>query len=168
MDDQRAGDGSGERRELPGERRPERQLERPPSERYRDVEPALDEPSGGSRWRGVVMAAIAALIGAVAIAVAGGKLTITAGLLVIAAVIGWIIAGLVALGADPTTGRTTRRLIATILALVAVAAGQIGLWIIARQEGGTLGVIDYLAEVFGLLVPLELLLAGGMAWWRTA
>ena len=86
--------------------------------------------------------------------------TITAGLLVIAVVIGWLVAALVSFGADPGAGRTGRRATATVIALAGVALGQIGLWLIARQEGGTLGVIDYLAEVFGFLVPLELALAG--------
>jgi hypothetical protein len=26
--------------------------------------------------------------------------------------------------------------------------------------------IDYLGQTFGLIVPLELLLAAGIAWWR--
>jgi hypothetical protein len=154
---------------VPGERRPERQLERPPSDRYRDdaePRPADEAPTAGPR--GIVGAIVAALVGAIAIAVGGGLMTITAGLLVIAAVLGWVVAALVSLDADPAAGRRGRRTTATIVGLAGVALGQVGLWIIAREEGGTLGPIDYLAEVFGVLVPLEFALAGGIAWWRTA
>jgi hypothetical protein len=53
------------------------------------------------------------------------------------------------------------------LALTGVALGQLGLWLLARQEGGVLSPLDYLAEVFGILVPLELAIAGLVAWWRS-
>ena len=47
----------------------------------------------------------------------------------------------------------------------AVALGQLGLWWYAGTEGGVLPLVDYLAETFGLLVPLQALLAAGFAWW---
>ena len=37
---------------------------------------------------------------------------------------------------------------------IGVALGQVGLWLLGREEGGVLSLIDYLAEVFGFLVPL--------------
>jgi hypothetical protein len=49
-----------------------------------------------------------------------------------------------------------------------VALGQLGLWLVARQEGGTLDLIAYLGEVFGWLVPAQLAIAGALAWWRTS
>jgi hypothetical protein len=42
--------------------------------------------------------------------------------------------------------------------------GQLGLWLYALTEGGVLGPIDYLGEVFGLLVPLELGVAAVIGW----
>jgi hypothetical protein len=168
VDDERVTEGTGDPPQVPGERRPERQLERPPSERYQEAEPVPADDAGRSpRW-GTAAAVLTALVGAVAISIAGGKLTLTAGLLVIAGVLAWLVAGLVSMGADPTSGRTGRRSVATVLALGGVALGQVGLWLIGRQEGGTLGLVDYLAEVFGFLVPLQLALAGTIAWWRTA
>jgi hypothetical protein len=168
VDDEPVNEGTGDPPQVPGERRPERQLERPPSDRYQEAGPVPASDAGRSpRW-GTVAAVLTSLMGAVAIAIAGGKLTIPAGLLVIAGVLGWLVAGLASMGADPTSGRTGRRGIATVLALGGVALGQIGLWLIGRQEGGTLGLIDYLAEVFGFLVPLQFALAGAIAWWRTA
>jgi hypothetical protein len=120
--------------------------------------------------RAIVVAFIAAIGGGIAIAVAGGILTITAGLLVLAAVVGWVVGAVfsLALGPTPPGGRAIRRSFAAIIALLGVVLGQVGLWLIAREEGGTLGVVDYLAEVFGFLVPAELALAAAFAWWRAA
>lgn len=156
-----------------GDRRPsdapgERRLARPPSERY--VAPAPETPPAGAapdgdadRRRGSVLAALVAIVGAVAITVAGGLLAITAGLLVIAAALGWAIATVLAQGTAPAQ----RRWLAPGIAAVGVALGQIGLWLVARQEGGTLGLIDYLAETFGFLVPLQLAIAAVVAWWQS-
>ncbi len=156
--------------EAPGERR----LDRPPSDRYQvadqPAEPVGRDETGaaapGSRSRGLVAAVAAAAGGGLVIAVAGGLLTITAGLVVIAGVLGWVVGALIGLGADTSRGRQQRRVLAAGLAIGGVALGQVGLWLIARQEGGTLGPVAYLAEVFGALVPLELALAAGFAWWR--
>ncbi len=156
-----------------GDRRPsdapgERRLARPPSERY--VAPA-PEPSpagatpdrGADPRRGSVLAVLLTILGAVAITVAGGLLAITAGLLVIAAALGWAIATVLAQG----TAIARRRWLAPSIALLGVALGQAGLWLVARQEGGTLGLIDYLAETFGFLVPLQLAIAAVVAWWQS-
>ena len=120
--------------------------------------------------RGIAAAFAAAIAGAIAIAVGGGLLTITAGLLVVAAIVGWVVAVALTLGAGPATdaGRRRRRWIAAVIALSGVALGQVGLWLIARGEGGTLGPIDYLAETFGVLVPAQVLIAATVAWWRAA
>jgi hypothetical protein len=152
----------------PGERRPGR-LERPPSERYRSPEQtgaASDERP--STARGLVAAVMAAIAGGIVIAIGGGLLTITAGLVVIAAVVGWIVALALDFGAGTRADRGRRRWTAALIGLAAVALGQLGLWLIARGEGGTLGLVDYLAEVFGILVPAELLIAAVVAWWRAA
>ena len=91
-------------------------------------------------------------------------------MLVVAAVVGWVVGAVftIALGPTPAGGRTIRRSLAAVIALLGVALGQVGLWLIARQEGGTLAIGDYLAEVFGLLVPAEFALAAAFAWWRAA
>lgn len=155
----------------PGDRRPARQLDRPPSERYGSdeeaPEPTAERPPSA---RGIAVAAVATMVGAIIIALGGGLLTITAGLLVVAGVLGWLVAVALMLGAGPTAAgeRGRRRWTAAIIALAGVALGQVGLWLIARGEGGTLGVIDYLAETFGVLVPAEMLIATAVAWWRGA
>ena len=47
---------------------------------------------------------------------------------------------------------------------MSVALGQAGLWQYARTEGGVLAPLDYLAEVYGPLVPLQLVAAAVAAW----
>ena len=149
----------------PGERR----LERPPSDRYRPTpsEPEPGPAGTGSLGRAVAFGTAAAIGCAVVITVAGGLVAITAGLLVIAAVVGWVVAGAVTSGARIAVPRPTVRWLAVALAVTGVALGQVGLWLLGREEGGVLSLIDYLAEVFGFLVPLQLGIAGLVAWWQT-
>jgi hypothetical protein len=54
--------------------------------------------------------------------------------------------------------------IALVVALLAVALGQFGLWLYARTEGGVLSFIDYLGAAFGPLVPLQFAAAAIGAW----
>ena len=49
--------------------------------------------------------------------------------------------------------------------MLAILLGQVGLWLFARSEGGVLSPIDYLAQTFGVLVPLQVLAAAAAAWW---
>jgi hypothetical protein len=144
----------------PGERR----LERPPSDRYTSAAPEPASGGEGSHGRGVAFAGLTAVVGAAAITVAGGIFAITAGLVVFAAALGWAVAEALSRGGDDKPPR--RRWLAAGLAVVGVALGQVGLWLVARQEGGTLGVVEYLWEVFGILVPLQLVVAPLVAWWR--
>lgn len=156
-----------------GDRRPsdapgERRLARPPSERYAAPAPetlpaGATSDDGADPRRGSVLAVLLAMAGAGVITVAGGLLAITAGLLVIAAALGWAIATVLAQGNAPAQ----RRWLAPSIAPLGVALGQVGLWLVARQEGGTLGLIDYLAETFGFLVPLQLAIAAVVAWWQS-
>jgi hypothetical protein len=89
---------------------------------------------------------------------------VTAGLIAVAALGGWAIAFAVRAGAaGALTGRRLATT-ATVLAAIGVLGGQLGLWLFARYEGGVLGPVDYLAETFGLLVPLELAFAVAAAW----
>jgi hypothetical protein len=96
----------------------------------------------------------AALAGALAITVLGGVATVTAGLVVVAGATGWVVGALL-------PGRVRA---AVVLALAAVALGQLGLWAYALSEGGVLGPLDLLWQVYGGLVPLEFLAAAILAW----
>jgi hypothetical protein len=87
----------------------------------------------------------------------------TAGLVVIAALVGWAVAVSLRAG-DGGFSRSQRTVIAIVLALLGVALGQVGLWLLGREEGGVLTPVDYLAEVFGFLVPFQLGVAAVAAW----
>ena len=141
----------------PGERR----LAHPPSDRYRAaeahaaaIEADLPDPAA-SVARGLAIAVAIAIVGAVAIVVVGGVLSETTGLVVVAGATGLFVAYALQVGAADRL--TTRRRIGLAIGItvVAIALGQLGVWQYARSEGGVLPLIDYLGEVFGLLVPLQ-------------
>jgi hypothetical protein len=140
----------------PGERR---RLDHPPSDRYR-TEP--DAPAGAADAdatvpladRERVLRGIAVgLGGAIVITVLGGPLSVTVGLVGAAGAIGYLV------------GAAMRplRLAAVVVAVGAVILGLVGIWIFAGIEGGVLGIVDYLADVQGILVPIQLLVAGALA-----
>jgi len=108
---------------------------------------------------------LAGLVGALAIVVLGGLLALSAGLLVVATLTGWGVAVGLRAGAGSSIDASRRRSLAAAIALVAIALAQVGLWLYARTEGGALGPVDYLAETFGILVPLELVAGAVVAWW---
>ena len=147
----------------------ERRLARPPSDRYRTAAPAAADEGDqaearGSLGRAVAFGALTGLALAAAITVLGGVLLITAGLIAVAGIGGWAIAVAVLAGGLDTVAPSRRRALAVGLAIAAVLAGQLGLWLFARYEGGVLGPIDYLAETFELLVPLQFLFGTVAAW----
>ena len=148
----------------------ERRLARPPSDRYRSAAPAASAVDGdqaearGSLGRAIAFGALTGLVLAAAITVLGGILLITAGLIAVAGLGGWAIAVAVRAGGLDAVAPSRRRALAVGLAAAAVLAGQLGLWLFARYEGGVLGPVDYLAETFELLVPLQFLFATAAAW----
>ena len=162
----------------PGERptaqgRAARELAQPPSLRYRPT-PAGDAPAGRTRATltgPLARAVVVAIVGAAAILVLGGLLNSTVGLLFLSGATGGTI-GLVlvraAVPADGGPGALTRAgvtVIAGALAVGAVALANVGLGVVARTEGGLLGLANYLIETFGLLVFLEPVVAVlGAAW----
>jgi hypothetical protein len=148
----------------------ERRLARPPSDRYGAAEPTASAGDGdqeqarGSLGRAIAFGALTGFILAAAITVLGGFLLITAGLIAVAGLGGWAIAVAMRAGGHDAVAPSRRRALAVGLAAVAVLAGQLGLWLFARYEGGVLSPLDYLAETFELLVPLEFLFATAAAW----
>ena len=150
--------------QAPGERR----LAHPPSDRYRAAEAAaaardLPDPAA-SVARGVAFATVAAIAGAALTVVLGGIITLTAGLVGVAIATGWAVAAGLRFGAGSHLVGSRRAWIAVVMALVAVALGQLGLWLYARTEGGVLPLPEYLGEVFGILVPIQAVFAALTAW----
>jgi len=94
----------------------------------------------------------------------GGILAVTVGLVVVGGATGWGVATALRFGAGVHLAPRRRVVAAVAFALGAVALGQAGIWQYARIEGGVLPPLEYLAEVFGLLVPIQFAVAGIVAW----
>lgn len=161
----------------PGER--PRRLERPPAERF--AAPGSDPGRLGDRAAlsgPLTRAAIAGLLGAAALVLVGAVLASTFGLLFVAGVMGAAIGLLLAraavpgatdagpgAGAAPAVSRATAARLAVAVALVAVVVADVGTWLYAAGEGGTLGLLDYLWTAFGPFVPAVAILAAVAAAW---
>ena len=111
------------------------------------------------------MATIVGIGGAALMTFVAGAFAVSVGLLVIAALIGRFVALALRAGAGGglPAGQTVSAAVGVTLA--AVALGQLGIWLYARSEGGALAILGYLAETFGVLVPLQFVVAAAVAWW---
>jgi hypothetical protein len=184
-----------------GEARPpavRRRLERPPAERYAARPEALrvEARAEDTALSRVVMVGLgAAFLVALAMGLLGGLFDLTAGLIVVGLLGGWLIGRAVAgvarggslgtwlSGTEPSPGRTARaiRLLALACGLVAVAGGLLVLWIVslAAVRDATTSLLDRLAALplsawldpqLGQLGPILLLtlLATLLAAWRSS
>ncbi len=164
-------------RDEPGDRPPPRLLDRAPSERYgaRVAEqrlaatgPAPSTASAHPLARATVAGLAVAALGAVVHLVAATQLLWTGGLLLIATSVGVAVGLAVRAGAVPRAGGTgagRRRALAVALAIASLAVAFAASW---AGSGQYLGPFDYLAQVYGLLVPLQVLgaAAGALAGTR--
>ncbi len=171
-------DERGARRPEPGDRRPatlpgksmdegteRRVLDQAPSERYRRAAPAPSTAeTGGSITRAVGFGAGPAVFGALVFVVFAGPFSFSAGLLVIALIVGRTVGQFVRAGAGTSVERGTRISAAVYLTLASLVGGNVGTWLFALSEGGVLGLPAYLGETFGLLVPTELVIGAATAW----
>ena len=119
-------------------------------DRYPSRRPSDTRTRGPMGEPRLVLAVV--VVGAIGFVILGGVLAVTAGLIVAAGLIGWLVGLLV----RPPVW-------AALIAVGAIALGLLGIWLFGRWEGGVLDPIEYFAEVQGFLVPLELLAGGGMA-----
>lgn len=132
----------------PGE--PRRVLDRPPSERYAAAPPPAADPTGANS---ALRALLVAIVGAAIVTFLGGPLSVTIGIVGVAAVVGWVIGSIV----RPSL------VLAVGLAIGSIALGLVGVWLFAGLEGGVLSLPDYLGQVQGPLVVIELAVAGLVA-----
>lgn len=93
------------------------------------------------------------LAGAILVTILGGPLSITAGLVGAAGAIGYVVGAVM----------RPLRLGAVLVAVGSVGLGLVGIWLFAGFEGGVLDIVDYLLDVQGILVPVELFAAGVLA-----
>ena len=166
-------DGSDERDDPP----PARRLDRAPGERYVGPPRDVDDPGGRriptgpgplgqpSQTRAFVSGTIAAVIALIVFLIFAGPLSFAPGLVVIAIFAGRLIGLSVKSAAGATVSSDGRTVIAMVISLGWFAASQLGIWAFARSEGGALGLLDYLAQVFGPLVPIQAIAVVLVAWW---
>jgi hypothetical protein len=105
---------------------------------------------------------LASAVTAIVLVIVGGVLGLTIGLLFVAGV-GGAATGLLLAGSPRSRARL--RLAAVALPVAAVLVGAVSSWLIALGEGGTLGFIDYLWALTGLLVPIEAAIAAVAGAW---
>lgn len=110
------------------------------------------------------------VVGAGVLLVVGAILASTAGLLFVAGLTGGGIGLVLARAAVPRDDvrPVTRHAIAWLavaLALGAIVVAGVATWLFAREEGGTLGLLDYLWTTFGPFIPGEAAIAAVAAAW---
>lgn len=116
-------------------------------------------------------AVVVAIVGTLALYALGALLSSSAGLVFVAGLTGAAVGLLLARAASPGRGDepvlTRRRTmwLAIAISILAVVVAAVGTWLHAIGEGGALGLIDYLFDTFGVIVPLELLIATVAAAW---
>ncbi len=166
-DARRPADPPGERE--PGERARDaeapdgRHLAAPPSARYGPAGAPTDVRAGSPVARTIVLAGLAALVGAATIVIVGGILAQTSGLLAVAG-LGGIVIGRILRGARGALTRALRATLPLVFAIDMIVLGNLGIWVYALGEGGVLGPIEYLAETFGPLVIAEVVVAAVAAY----
>lgn len=147
--------------QAPGDRPPKRLLERPPSERLAASRAAEAEaPITGSTVRALAIGLAAAAAGAAIHVAAATLLLWTGALLVVAVTIGIVVGLAVAVGGGTALRASTRRTLAIALAVGAVVVAVAINWVLS---GMYLGPLDYVVQVYGLLVPAQLALAAAGA-----
>ena len=164
----------GDRPPAPPERE-SRRLAEPPSARYAPRTAAQDAGAGAegaasALTRPLLRAALVAIVGAVVLTLVGAILASTFGLLFVAgaagAAIGLVLSrAAVPIGDGVAVPRRRVAWLAVGLSLAAVVVAAVATWLIAKGEGGTLGLVDYLMTTFGPFVPAEAVLASLAAWW---
>lgn len=153
-------------RPTPGEQR--RQLDRPPSERYKAVETGAGATTASSRSRRLGAAAGVAVATAIATFLLI-TFDIGPGLLVVAVAGGWL-TGLAAAGGAPAgqgeDAGTNRAATAATLAAAAIALGLLLDSLRAYALGGVLLPWEYQLARFGIVAPLAIVLAAAAGWLR--
>jgi hypothetical protein len=115
--------------------------------------------------RAVLAGAVTALGGAGLVTILGTVFALSAGLLVVAFFVGRFAALAADAGAGAGVRRERRLGVAVGFGVAGVGLGQLGLWLAALAQGGTLDAPTFLAETYGPLVPAQLVLAAAGAWW---
>ena len=148
-----------------------RRLQQPPSGRYASTGGTAPSTGRASLVAPLAQSGIAAAVGAALLFLVGAVVASTAGLVFVSGVMGAVIGLLLVRATVPSDDRgpaLTRSAVTWLaigIAVGAVVVADVATWLNARSEGGTLGLLDYLLQTFGLFVPGELFIAALGAVW---
>ena len=155
---------SGRKDQVPGDRRPRQLLERAPAERYAATAGEMMGGSADASLHGLPAAVAVAAIGSLVIVFLNVVLAVTAGLIAVAAVLGYAAGGTLRGSAIPRR-LGSPRLAAALIAVVAVLAAAVVTWVVAVvAQGAAVGPLDYLAQTMGPLLLFQVLVAAVAAW----
>ena len=144
-------------------------LDHPPSHRYVNRSERAAGVAAGTRprvpRRPLVAALLVAIVGAAGLTVILGVFLATAGTFVVSGLGGAAIGLLIA--AAPLSRHDAERMAVSVATGMIVLAG-LGVWIIARAEGGVMDPLSYLWTTFGLGLPAQALVAILAAAWGAA
>jgi hypothetical protein len=111
-----------------------------------------------ARARSLAPAIAAAAVGAGLLFFLAGPLGVTSGLLVVTVATGWVV-GLAVKVTDAEVPAGRRVAAAVAITLAAVVVAWLATWGWSRAEGGALGPADFLAQVYGILVLVQVAFA---------
>jgi hypothetical protein len=94
------------------------------------------------------------VVGATLLFLLAGPLGVTSGLLIVTAATGWIV-GLALKARDPAARAGRRIGVAVALVLGAVIVAWVATWGFSRLQGGALGPLDFLVQVYGLMLLVQ-------------
>jgi hypothetical protein len=149
---------------------PERQrrLDRAPGERYRQPArpPAADgdPPSSSPSAARAVLAAVLVADACALLYLVLAQVDLGIGMLAVAGFAGWA-TGIALLwwGRDALPVRTTRTGVAAIVAGSAIVLALALDWAWSLVQGGVMGPVEYAGERFGIVAPLSIAVAAGVA-----
>jgi hypothetical protein len=144
-------------------------LDRAPGERYRGDRPPSPagtvppEDETPSPTMAILAGVVVAILGALLFALLS-QVDLGFGLVAIAMFVGWAVALALVWNGAPVPRRAV---IGAILGAGAIVTGLLLAWGWGRLEGGALDPLAYINERFGVFAWLEVLAAGGVAWYRS-
>jgi hypothetical protein len=167
-------------RPAPGEVRP-RTLERPPGDRYLPPDRVAPDATQPDMMRAALFGGAAAVLAAGFAAALNAVVNIPIGVLVVAALGGWLIGRAARHGAWSGRAHVPRRgpiVLAVILALGAWLASEVGAYALSLallsdsvrtfpERIAGLPFLDWLGPQFGPLEILSLFLLAGLAWFSS-
>ena len=122
-----------------------------------------DADASPSSRAAIAAAVVVAIVGALLFALLS-QVDLGFGLVAIAMFVGWAVALALVWNGAPIARRPV---VGAVLGAGAIVVGLLLAWGWGRLEGGALDPLAYVNERFGVFAYLDVLAAGGVAWYRS-